>query len=233
MAVSSLSHVHTRIQYVSLCTTDTEHCINVPSSLLPLQRMRVAQGRISVCKAELRAQKPLRRSTCNSLLPSNIRHISEPDVKHDYKNCELIGKWTCTKHYLIQELWRCVLNSYQQTLNTNPYFTLRLGLSELCHNFPWLHAFCDTSNVTAIMMTFHPYNQEHNRSLNIFDALYCAQQYRDVSVTICDWKQVLLVSTSALVYLQAKGILHNDIKTDNTNWKIIWQWCAISTYWFQ
>ena len=45
--------------------------------------------------------------------------------------------------------------------------------------------------------------------------LYCAQQNRDVSVTVCDWKQILLGSTSALVYLQAKGILHNDIKTDN------------------
>ena len=28
-------------------------------------------------------------------------------------------------------------------------------------------------------------------------------------------EQVLLGSTSASVYLQAKGILHNDIKTDN------------------
>lgn len=54
-----LSHVHTRTQYVFICTTVTEHCINVPSSLLPLQRMCVAQGRISVCEAELRAQKPL------------------------------------------------------------------------------------------------------------------------------------------------------------------------------
>ena len=59
-------------------------------------------------------------------------------------------------------------------------------------------------------MTFHPYNQEKNSSLNIFDALYGTHQ--NVDVTENDWKQVLLGSTSALVYLQAKGILHNDIK---------------------
>ena len=61
-------------------------------------------------------------------------------------------------------------------------------------------------------MTFHSYNQKRNRSL-----MHCTvhSKIRDVSVTVCNWKQVLLGSTSALVYLQAKGILHNDIKTDN------------------
>lgn len=63
-------------------------------------------------------------------------------------------------------------------------------------------------------MTFHPYSQENNRSLNIFDALYGAHQSVGV-VSGNEWKQVLLGSTSALVYLQAKDILHNDIKTDN------------------
>ena len=85
-------------------------------------------------------------------------------------------------------------------------------LSELCHNLPWLHAFCDSPNITAIIMTFHPYNQE-NKSLNIFNALYSKHQSVDV-VSGNDWKQVLLGSLSALVYLQLKDILH-DIKTDN------------------
>ena len=158
------------------------------------------------------------RSTRNSSLPSNIRHISEPDIKHDYKNRELIGKGTFAKCYLIQmgAMKVCFKQLSADTKYKSLFYTEARILSELCHhNLPWLHAFCDTSNVTAIIMTFHPYNQEHNRSLNIFDALYCAQQYGDVSVTVCDWKQVLLGSTSALVYLQAKGILHNDIKTDN------------------
>ena len=60
-------------------------------------------------------------------------------------------------------------------------------------------------------MTFHPYNQE-NKSLNIFDALYSKHQRVGI-VSGNDWKQVLLGSISALVYLQAKDILHNDIKT--------------------
>ena len=74
-------------------------------------------------------------------------------------------------------------------------------LSELCHdNLPWLHAFCDSPNTTA--MTLHPYDQE-NISLNIFDALYGKHQSVSV-VFLDDWNHYLLVSTSALVYLQLK-----------------------------
>ena len=123
---------------------------------------------------------------------------------HDYKNRELIGKGTFTKCYLIQ---MGAMVCFKQLSADTKYKSL--FYTEASHNLPWLHTFCDTSNVTAIIMTFHPYNLEHNGSLNILDALYCAQQYGDVSVTVYDWKQVLLGSTSALVYLQAKGILHN------------------------
>ena len=132
------------------------------------------------------------QSTCNSLLPSNVRHISEPDIKHGYKNCELIGKGTFAMMRMGDGCCEGVINSCQQTLSTSHYFTLRLGFFQ---SYVIIFRGCMHSvipQMSAIIMTFHPYNQEHNRSLNIFDALYCAQQDRDVSVTVCDWKQVLL-----------------------------------------
>ena len=40
--------------------------------------------------------------------------------------------------------------------------------------------------------------------------------HKDISdITIDEWKQIILGSISALVYLNDKSILHNDIKTDN------------------
>ena len=157
------------------------------------------------------------RSTRKSLLPSSVRHICEADIKHAYKNRELIGKGTFAKCYLIQmgAMKVCFKQLSAETKYKSLFYTEARILSELCHhNLPWLHAFCDSPNITAIIMTFHPYSQENNRSLNIFDALYGAHQSVGV-VSGNEWKQVLLGSTSALVYLQAKDILHNDIKTDN------------------
>lgn len=84
-------------------------------------------------------------------------------------------------------------------------------LSELCHyNVPWLHALVDDSGKTALVMTFHPYKQ--NAVLNIHNALY---EGRENDISECQWKQVLLGCTFALMYLQTKKILHNDIKSDN------------------
>ena len=84
-------------------------------------------------------------------------------------------------------------------------------MSELCHyNIPWLHALVDDSGKTALVMTFHPYKQ--NAVLNIHNALY---EGRKNDIGECQWKQVLLGCTSALMYLQTKKILHNDIKSDN------------------
>ena len=59
-------------------------------------------------------------------------------------------------------------------------------------------------------MTFHPYKR--NVALNIHNALY---EGGDNKVGEHQWKQVLLGCTSALMYLQTKKILHNDIKADN------------------
>ena len=99
----SHTYTHTRTQYVFLCTTVINYTLstvlNIPSSLLLLQRMCVAQSRATCTKATTMFAS---RSTRNSLLPCNIRHISEPDIKHDYKNRELIGKGTLAKCYLIQ-----------------------------------------------------------------------------------------------------------------------------------
>ena len=83
-------------------------------------------------------------------------------------------------------------------------------LSELCHyNIPWLHALVNDSK-TALVMTFHHYKR--NVVLNIHTALY---QGGNNKVDEHQWKQVLPGCKSALVYLQTKKILHNDIKADN------------------
>ena len=73
---------------------------------------------------------------------------------------------------------RCYESVFKQLLADTKYKSPEARiLSELSsHNLPWLRVFCDTSNVTAIIVTFHSYNQEHNRSLNVFDAFYCAQE---------------------------------------------------------
>lgn len=65
-------------------------------------------------------------------------------------------------------------------------------------------------------MTFHPYNG--NDSLDVHDALYAEGIHAGndtVKMNEGNWKEVLIGCTSALVYLQSKGILHNDIKADN------------------
>lgn len=48
----------------------------------------------------------------------------------------------------------------------------------------------------------------------MYSALYSPCQSRR-AVSVNNWKQILLGSISALVYLHHKSIVHNDIKTDN------------------
>lgn len=155
------------------------------------------------------------QSTRRSLLLPNVRYISEPDIKHAYKNRELIGKGTFAKCYLIQmdAMKVCFKQLWAESRYKSLFYTEARILSELCHhNLPWLHAFCDSSNVIAIIMTFHPYNQEKNSWTFL---MHCTVHIRMWMLQKMNWKQVLFGSTSALVYIQAKGILHNDIKTDN------------------
>lgn len=61
-------------------------------------------------------------------------------------------------------------------------------------------------------MTFHPYDGDV--VLNAHSALYDRGNDK-IHVNEDQWKQVLAGCTSALVYLQTKNILHNDIKADN------------------
>ena len=57
-------------------------------------------------------------------------------------------------------------------------------------------------------MTYHSY--EGGKSLSVYDGLS-----KNVKICTNGWQQVLLGCTSALMYLQSKYILHNDIKCDN------------------
>ena len=64
-------------------------------------------------------------------------------------------------------------------------------------------------------MTYHPYDGDnYSKSLNIYDALFGLR--KDISnISVGEWKQIILGSLSALVYLNDRNVLHNDIKTDN------------------
>lgn len=75
-----------------------------------------------------------------------------------------------------------------------------------------MHAFNDDSNRIAIIMTFHCYKS--GKSLNVYDALLKHSSDNRLLDTKA-WRQILLGCTSALMYLQSKHILHNDIKTDD------------------
>ena len=144
----------------------------------------------------------------------NVRRIPWVEIKESSTKT-LIGKGTfakcyfakmgsmnvCIKVLTIDVKYRCLFYSEAKIL------------SLICHNnLPWIHALSDDSNKIAIIMTFHCY--QTGKSLNVYDALlkHCSDNRL---LDTKSWKQILLGCTSALVYLQSKHILHNDIKTDN------------------
>ena len=157
------------------------------------------------------------RSARTVLLPSGVRHLTEADIKHAYKSRELIGKGTFATCFLIQmgAMRVCFKKLSADIKYKSLFYTEAKILSQLCHyNLPWLHAVYDRANITAIVMTYHPYDGGNSTSLNIYDALFGL--HKDSSnISIDEWKQIILGSISALVYLNDKRILHNDIKTDN------------------
>ena len=76
-----------------------------------------------------------------------------------------------------------------------------------------IYGFCADASHTAIIMTNHEYSRQ-NTSLHIHAGLQKASDGEDL-LNPSDWKEVLIGCVSALVYLQTKNILHNDIKSDN------------------
>lgn len=128
------------------------------------------------------------------------------------KNFKVVGKGTFAKCYATDmgSIRVCVKVLYASSKFKSLFFNEAKILSELCHyNIPWLHALVEDSK-TALVMSFHPYKQ--NVVLNVHNALYEGDESK---VDERHWKQVLPGCTSALMYLQTKNILHNDIKADN------------------
>ena len=155
------------------------------------------------------------RAVHNLRLPPNIRRASSAEIKYACMEHELIGKGTFANCYATQfgPMRVCVKVLNAGVKYKSLFYAEAKILSEICHhNLPWLHAFCDVPNITAIVMTFHPYDGQ--KSLNVYSALFSpCQSRREVSMN--NWKQILIGSISALVYLHRKNIIHNDIKTDN------------------
>lgn len=155
------------------------------------------------------------RGVHNLRLPPNVRQASSAEIKHACKEHELIGKGTFANCYVTQvgPMKVCVKVLSAGVKYKSLFYAEAKILSEICHNnLPWLHAFCDVPNITAIVMTFHPYDGQ--KSLSVYSALFSPGQSRR-AISVNDWKQILLGSISALVYLHHKSIVHNDIKTDN------------------
>ena len=148
-------------------------------------------------------------------LLTNTRRIPWVEVKESSATATLIGKGTFAKCYSAQ---MGSMNVCIKVLNIDmKYRTLFYSeakiLSLICHkNLPWMHALSDDTNKIAIIMTFHSY--QTGKALNVYDALlkHCSEK---MLLDAKAWKQILVGCTSALVYLQSKHILHNDIKTDN------------------
>ena len=148
-------------------------------------------------------------------LSVNVRRIPWVDIKESSTKTSLIGKGTFAKCYFAQmgSMDVCIkVLSIGMKYRCLFYSEARI-LSLICHNnLPWVHALSDDSNKIAIIMTFHCY--QTGKSLSVYDALLKHNSENRLLDTK-DWKQILLGCTSALVYLQSKQILHNDIKTDN------------------
>lgn len=140
------------------------------------------------------------KTLCAQSLPASIRHIQWNELQASCSgSMVLIGKGTFAKCYYMKlgamKVCIKILNS------SDKYKALFCAeariLSLLCHcNLPWLHAICDDSTKTAIMMT---YSYEGDKSLSVYDALS-----KDVEIHRSEWQQVLLGCTSALIYLRSR-----------------------------
>ena len=156
------------------------------------------------------------KSLSATSVPHEVRSILWKDIRDSYKQSNIIGKGVFANCYLAElgSLKVCVKLLCAGITYKNVVFKECEILSQLCHyNLPWIHGFCDDSSHTAVIMTFHPYFPGVDSSLHIHDALH--KHYRYKKMSRHNWKQVLLGCASALVYLQNKNILHNDIKSDN------------------
>ena len=152
------------------------------------------------------------KATRAQALPPNIRHIQWKELQASCSgSMVLIGKGTFARCYYMKlgtmKVCIKIFNSYEK------YKALFCAeariLALVCHcNLPWLHAVSDNSSKIAIMMTYHSY--EGDKSVSVYDALS-----KNVEIRKSGWQQVLVGCTSALIYLQSKDILHNDIKSDN------------------
>ena len=157
----------------------------------------------------------LRAKTLPVDLSVNVRRIPWIEIKESSTKTSLIGKGTFAQCYFAQmgSMNVCINVLSIDVKYRSLFYSEAEILSLICHkNLPWMHALSDDSNKIAIIMSFHCY--QNCKSLNVYDALL-KQCSDDRLLDSKAWKQILLGCTSALVYIQSKHILHNDINTDN------------------
>lgn len=152
--------------------------------------------------------------TVPSLLPTNIRKLSWSDVYlHDKK---YLGEGVFGKCYCVTlgSLKTCLKVFRNEKKYANLLYNEVRILSQLCHeNLPWIFGVCyDVENPKAIVMSHHPFCGKQ-KSLTIYGAI----KFKEMSnkVTMDCWRKILVGCTAALIYLQQKNLLHNDLKSDN------------------
>lgn len=153
------------------------------------------------------------KSTRAESLPATIRHIQWNELKATQSTSAmvLVGEGTFARCYFMKlGAMKVCVKVFKSDDKYKALFCAEARiLALLCHpNLPWLHAISDDTSKIAVMMTYHSY--EGDKSLSVYDGLK-----KNVKICTSGWQQVLLGCTSALIYLQSKDILHNDIKCDN------------------
>lgn len=131
-------------------------------------------------------------------------------------NDSCVGKGAfgrCYSGFISAHIKVCV-KVFRGTNKHDSVFALEAVLtSQLCHpNLPWLYGVVEHGMKKMLLLSFHDINGE---SLTLQKALQHDYKKIEFDITLIDWKTILIGMVAALKYLHDRGILHNDIKSDN------------------
>ncbi len=151
-----------------------------------------------------------------SSLSSQVRHLTWASLHVMSKDRVFLGKGAFGKCYCINmgPMKSCIKVFRPESKYANLFYNDVRMLAVLCHeNLPWLYGVCNEAKHPRIIAMSHHSFCGNTGSSTVHVALKSEELFDQLN-TSC-WKRVVLRGTTALAYLQCKGILHNDIKADN------------------